>query len=140
MLVYDNDRTGKPFCVAIGDVDFFKKVNDNYGHDAGDYVLVTLSELFRNSLKGRGMVARWGGEEFLFTFEGMNVQQAYAALELLRFQIEKYNFQHKEQNIKVTMTFGIEEYSQIIGIESTISKADIKLYEGKNNGRNKVVY
>lgn len=140
LLVYDNDRTGKPFCVAIGDVDFFKKVNDNYGHDAGDYVLVTLSELFRNSLKGRGMVARWGGEEFLFTFEGMNVQQAYAALELLRFQIEKYNFQHKEQNIKVTMTFGIEEYSQIIGIESTISKADIKLYEGKNNGRNKVVY
>lgn len=139
-LVYDNDRTGKPFCVAIGDVDFFKKINDNYGHDTGDYVLKTLSELFQNIVKGRGKVARWGGEEFLFCFEGMSVQQAHATLEILRLQIEKYNFQFKEHSLKITMTFGLEEYSQIIGIESTISKADQKLYEGKNSGRNKVVY
>lgn len=140
LQVYDNDRIGKPFCVAIGDVDFFKKINDNYGHDTGDYILTILSELFRNIVKGRGMVARWGGEEFLFCFEGMNVQQAYATLEVLRLQIEKYNFRYKDQTLKITMTFGLEEYSQIIGIESTISKADQKLYEGKNNGRNKVVY
>ncbi len=140
LLVYENDRTGKPFCIAIGDVDHFKKINDNYGHDTGDYVLTTLSGLFTNIVKGRGKVARWGGEEFLFCFEGMNIQQAYAALEILRLQIEKYNFTHKDQSIKITMTFGVEEYSQIIGLESTISKADIKLYEGKNSGRNKVVY
>lgn len=140
MLVYENDRTGKPFCIAIGDVDFFKKINDNYGHDTGDYVLTTLSGLFKTIVKGRGKVARWGGEEFLFCFEGMNIQQAYAALEILRLQIEKYNFSYKDHNLKITMTFGIEEYSQIIGIESTISKADMKLYEGKNNGRNQVVY
>lgn len=140
MLVYENDRTGKPFCIAIGDVDFFKKINDNYGHDTGDYVLTTLSGLFKNIVKGRGKVARWGGEEFLFCFEGMNIQQAYAALEILRLQIEKYNFTFKDHTLKITMTFGIEEYSQIIGLESTISKADSKLYEGKNNGRNQVVY
>ena len=140
LLVYDNDRIGAPFCVAIGDVDFFKKINDSYGHDTGDYVLTTLSGLFQNIVKGRGKVARWGGEEFLFTFENMNVQQAYATLEILRLQIEKHNFQFKDQSIKITMTFGVEEYSQIIGIESTISKADQKLYEGKNSGRNKVVY
>ena len=140
LLVYDNDRIGAPFCVAIGDVDFFKKINDNYGHDTGDYVLTTLSELFKNIVKGRGTVARWGGEEFLFTFENMNIQQAYATLEILRLQVEKHNFQFKDQSIKITMTFGVEEYSQIIGIESTLSKADQKLYEGKNSGRNKVVY
>ena len=138
-LVYDNDRIGKPFCIAIGDVDHFKKINDSYGHDTGDYVLVTLSELFQNIVKGRGKVARWGGEEFLFTFEGMNVHQAKATLEILRLQIEKYNFRYKDQTLKITMTFGLEEYSQITGIESGISKADQKLYEGKNSGRNKVV-
>jgi len=140
MLVYDNDRTGKPFCIAIGDVDFFKKVNDNYGHDTGDYILITLAELFRNITKGRGKVARWGGEEFLFCFEGMSVQQAHASLEVLRMQIEKYHFRYKDHSLKITMTFGLEEYSQIIGIDSTISKADQKLYEGKNSGRNKVVF
>ena len=85
-------------------------------------------------------MARWGGEEFLFCFEGMSVKQAYGMLELLRMQIEKYNFQFKDQTIKVTMTFGLEEYSQITGFEATLSKADSKLYEGKNSGRNKVVY
>lgn len=140
ILVYENNRTGKPFCIAIGDIDFFKRINDNYGHDAGDYILVTLSQFFQNTVKGRGKVARWGGEEFLFCFEGMNVQQAYASLELLRLQIEKHNFQYKDQTLKVTMTFGLEEYSQITGVEATISKADHKLYTGKNNGRNQIVY
>lgn len=140
LLVYENTRTGRPFCVAIGDVDLFKRINDNYGHDTGDYILSTLAELFQNAVKGRGKVARWGGEEFLFCFEGMSVKQAYSTLELLRMQIEKYNFQFKEQTIKITMTFGLEEYSQIIGLEATISKADVKLYDGKSRGRNLVVY
>ncbi len=140
VLVYENDRTGKPFCIAIGDVDFFKRVNDNYGHDTGDYVLVTLSEMFRNIVKGRGKVARWGGEEFLFCFENMNIKQVYATLEVLRMQIEKTNFTFKEHNLRLTMTFGLEEYSQIVGVESTIYKADAKLYEGKEGGRNRVVY
>ena len=139
LLVYENTRSGKPFCIAIADVDFFKKINDSYGHDAGDYVLTTLAEIFQSNMKGRGKVARWGGEEFLFSFEGMNVKQARNALELLRLQIEKHNFTYKDQTIKVTMTIGLEEYSQIIGIEATISKADQKLYNGKQNGRNQVV-
>lgn len=139
VLEFENNRTGKTFCIAIGDVDLFKKVNDNYGHDTGDFILVTLSEMFQNIMKGRGRVARWGGEEFLFCFEGMSIQQATTALEVLRLQIEKKAFQYKEHTLNITMTFGLEEYSQIVGIESTISKADIKLYEGKNNGRNQVV-
>ncbi|MBQ7972634.1 MAG: GGDEF domain-containing protein [Lachnospiraceae bacterium] len=140
MLVYQYNRTGKPFCIAIADVDFFKRINDNYGHDAGDYILTSLADIFRTTMRGRGMVARWGGEEFLFCFEGMNGSQAYSMLEVLRNQIEKKRFTYKEQNLNVTVTFGLEEFSQIIGVEATISKADAKLYEGKSTGRNKTVF
>lgn len=139
-LVYEFNRSGKPFCIAIADVDLFKHVNDNYGHDTGDYILTTLSEMFKSTMRGRGRAARWGGEEFLFCFEGMSGQQAYIILESLRMQIEKRKFLFKDHNINVTMTFGLEEYSQIIGVEATITKADIKLYQGKTSGRNKVVF
>ena len=91
-------------------------------------------------MKGRGVAARWGGEEFLFCFEGINGRQAYIILESLRMQIEKKKFMYKDHIINITVTFGLEEYSQIIGTEATISKADVKLYEGKASGRNKVVF
>lgn len=139
-LAYEYERSGKPFCIAIADVDFFKRINDSYGHDTGDYVLTTLSELFRSTMKGRGVAARWGGEEFLFCFEGINGRQAYIILESLRMQIEKKKFMYKDHILNITVTFGLEEYSQIIGTEATISKADVKLYEGKASGRNKVVF
>lgn len=139
-LVYDFNHNGKPFCIAIADVDFFKHINDNYGHDAGDYVLTTLADMFKSTMRGRGCAARWGGEEFLFTFEGMSGKQAYIILESLRMQIEKKKFLYKDQNIQITLTFGLEEYSQIVGAEATIAKADTKLYQGKSTGRNQVVF
>lgn len=139
-LVYEFNHNGKPFCIAIADVDFFKHINDNFGHDAGDYVLTSLAEMFRATMRGRGRAARWGGEEFLFTFEGMSGKQAYIILESLRMQIEKKKFLYKDHSLHITMTFGLEEYSQIIGAEATIAKADDKLYHGKTSGRNQVVY
>lgn len=139
-LVYEFNRTGKPFCIAIADVDLFKYVNDSYGHDTGDYVLTTLAEMLRSTMRGRGRAARWGGEEFLFCFEGMSGQQAYIILESLRMQIEKKKFLYKDHSLNITMTFGLEEYSQIVGVEATIAKADVKLYQGKTSGRNKVVF
>lgn len=139
-LVYDFNHSGKPFCIAIADVDFFKHINDNYGHDAGDYILTSLADMFKATMRGRGCAARWGGEEFLFTFEGMSGKQAYIILESLRMQIEKKKFLFKDHSIQITMTFGLEEYSQIIGAEATIAKADTKLYQGKSSGRNQVVF
>ena len=140
VLVYEFNHSGKPFCIAIADVDFFKHINDNYGHDAGDFVLTSLSEMFKSTMRGRGCAARWGGEEFLFTFEGMSGKQAYIILESLRMQIEKKKFLYKDHSLQITMTFGLEEYSQIIGAEATIAKADAKLYHGKTSGRNQVVF
>lgn len=138
-LTFEKNKTGDVYSIAIADLDFFKKINDNYGHDTGDYVLKTVSMIFENTMEGRGKVARWGGEEFLFVFDEFLVDQAYKVLDKMRKEIEDRKFVYKGQEIHVTITIGLEEYYHITGIEGTISKADAKLYKGKNSGRNRVV-
>ena len=140
MLAYSYERTNTPFVIAIADIDFFKKINDTYGHEAGDYILKNLARIFDETMKEKGKVARWGGEEFLFVFENASGAQAKAVLEGMRNQVEKTVFHFNDDDIHVTLTAGIEDYSQITGIEITISKADKKLYQGKEQGRNQVVY
>ena len=126
--------------LALSDIDFFKKVNDTYGHDAGDYVLVELSKIFMDFMKDKGRVARWGGEEFLFSFEHSNGDYAYEQLSKLKYQIEKNTFTYREYVFHVTMTFGLEEYDDSVGIQKTIEHSDNKLYQGKSEGRNRIVY
>jgi diguanylate cyclase (GGDEF)-like protein len=140
MLAYTYERTNDPFVIAIADIDFFKKINDTYGHEAGDYVLQGVAGIFRETMKGKGKVARWGGEEFLFAFENVSGAQAKAVLEGMRELIEKTPFYFGENTIHITLTLGVEDYSLVNGVEATISKADDKLYQGKTTGRNKVVY
>lgn len=139
-LVYEYNRDNTPFAIAIADVDFFKKVNDNYGHDTGDYVLKTLAATFSRTMEGRGTVARWGGEEFLFTFEGMTGAQAASILNNMRTQIENTEFKYRDYTLNITVTLGVEEYSPITGLDLSISNADKKLYDGKQSGRNQVVF
>ena len=128
------------FNIAIGDIDFFKKVNDTYGHEAGDVVLKKIADIIGNYMKKRGIVARWGGEEFLLVFEGINGDEAALALEDLRDRIAKTKIFYGEQELRVTMTFGIEEYDFKAGIDKIINEADKKLYMGKEAGRNRVVF
>ncbi len=130
----------QPFSIAIGDIDFFKKVNDTYGHDAGDYVLTRLADLFKTFMVGKGTAARWGGEEFLLVFDKMNGDDVFLELSMLKNQIEKSEFQYKTNTMHITMTFGLEEYDFYAGVEETIKHADEKLYQGKNQGRNVVIY
>lgn len=125
---------------AIGDIDFFKKVNDTYGHAAGDDLLKQLAEIFKEYMRDKGRVARWGGEEFLFLFLGMNGDQADFELEELRKKIKKTEFRSGDTSIRVTMTFGMEEYNIGDSYEQAISAADEKLYQGKENGRDQVVF
>ncbi len=126
--------------VAMGDIDFFKKVNDTRGHDCGDYVLKTLSLKFQEFMKDKGYVSRWGGEEFVFIFQNYNGDNAYPLLEELRKDIEKMEFEFFSHKFNITMTFGMEEYSPMFGSEEAIKKADEKLYIGKESGRNRVVF
>ncbi|MCR5675903.1 MAG: GGDEF domain-containing protein [Lachnospiraceae bacterium] len=133
-------KDGQLVSFAIGDIDFFKNVNDNFGHDAGDYILSSVSALFNEFMRDYGFVARWGGEEFLFVFESANGDEAYTALDTLREKIGNTVFSWHEEQIPITITFGVEEYSPHAGIENTIAAADKKLYIGKEGGRNRVVF
>lgn len=126
--------------VAMGDIDFFKTVNDTRGHDCGDYVLKTLSLKFQDFMKDKGYISRWGGEEFVFIFQNYNGDDTYPMLENLREEIERMEFEFFSHKFNITMTFGVEEYSPMFGSEEAIKKADEKLYIGKESGRNKVVY
>lgn len=130
----------QPFCIAIADIDFFKKVNDTYGHDAGDEVLRQIAGLLSQFMGNKGEVARWGGEEFLFLFRKGKGKEVAAQLDELREQIGKAVIPYHGQNITIHMTFGLAEHESGITLDRMISKADEKLYEGKMGGRNRVVF
>ena len=138
-LVFEKEKKGDTFCIAIADLDFFKKINDQYGHDAGDFILVETSKIFEHTMEARGKVARWGGEEFLFCFDDLNIDQSYKVLDEMRESIESRKFFYKDKEIRITITIGLEEFYHISGLEGTISNADKKLYEGKHSGRNRVI-
>lgn len=138
--INNNAYEEKMFCILMGDIDFFKKVNDTYGHEAGDYILTTVSSIMARFMEGKGRIARWGGEEFLLIFENLNGDMAYVEADNLRRTIEKTAFEYDRIPIRVTMTFGLEEYAPLSSLEDNIKKADDKLYLGKTSGRNTVIY
>lgn len=126
--------------VAIGDIDFFKRVNDTYGHECGDEVLKSLARLFDEEMRQNGAVARWGGEEFLFLFENMNGDDAWTALSYIQMKLNKLEIPYEDQVLHVTMTFGLAEYDFNMSLDDNIKVADDKLYKGKEGGRNRIVY
>lgn len=128
-----------PFSVAIGDIDFFKKVNDTYGHNCGDYTLQQLAELFRSTSKGEYSVCRWGGEEFCFFLPGKNIDEAWNSMFELNEAVRKMPLHFEGHDFSITITIGIEENDFRSSIEHILEKADKKLYMGKVAGRNRVV-
>ncbi|MBP5152518.1 MAG: GGDEF domain-containing protein [Lachnospiraceae bacterium] len=130
--------TGEPFCLSIADIDFFKKVNDTYGHNAGDDVLRAVAGILKENMVGKGFAARWGGEEFMLVFDRLSSKQAVPVLEKALDDIRANTVETEGFEIKVTMTFGISDGSQG-PIEDIVSVADEKLYYGKQNGRNRIV-
>lgn len=130
---------GNHFVVAIGDIDFFKSVNDTYGHDCGDVVLKRVAALLKNHMMGKGFVARWGGEEFLFLYDNTELSAAYDETEVLLREIRELAIDYEGQTIRITMTFGLAQGGVNTNIRELLQKADIKLYEGKENGRNRII-
>lgn len=127
------------FCVSIGDIDFFKHVNDTYGHDAGDEVLVRVADIIRDHMKNYGFVARWGGEEFLMVFDKTNLLMAENALWSLLDRIRAMEIRYENYIINVTMSYGVSEWNKEDSVDTLIKSADDKLYFAKNSGRNRVV-
>lgn len=134
------ERCGEDYYTAvIADVDFFKKINDMYGHSCGDYVLKELSSEMENLVRGKGFVARWGGEEFLMIFKNMTEQQVYRELTHFLQKIRDKEFCYENEKFSITMTFGVEQRKKEEKAEEVIRRADQKLYEGKQGGRNVIV-
>lgn len=138
-LIKNADDT-KSFSLCICDIDFFKKVNDTYGHDFGDEVLKGIAEIFREEVKGKNMAARWGGEEFLLLFPGFNGDDACVDLARVQRKIRAMRVKKGEYEVGVTMTFGLAEYDFYGDMDSTLKEADKKLYKGKEEGRDRIVY
>lgn len=126
--------------IAIGDIDFFKKVNDTYGHECGDEVLRTLAKIFVEKMNGHGVVARWGGEEFIFVFEGVNGDDAKIKLADLQLAVNKTVIRYEDMELNVTMTFGLVEYDEKMSLDENIKIADDRLYIGKQAGRDRIIY
>ena len=132
-------RTQKFFSILFGDIDLFKKINDTYGHLAGDAILVSISHILNTEKREIDQVARWGGEEFLILLPETNLKGAVQLGNKIRKSISAKPITHEGQEINVTMSFGVSEYTSETHIEKTIDLADQRLYLEKNSGRNKVV-
>lgn len=128
----------KQVTVALGDIDFFKKVNDTYGHDCGDIVLKTVAEVFQKHIEKNGIPIRWGGEEFLLAFK-TDFDTAYGIVENMLNEIREIDFCYEEKHFHVTMTLGITPFKERDSIEQIVKRADDLLYEGKSGGRNRIV-
>lgn len=140
------DGENKKICAAIAmlDIDYFKKVNDTYGHEAGDEVLVTLANILNAKQKENNdfHVCRWGGEEFLLLYEGhdVNKDEIVHEFEKLRQLVQNTVISYKNIEIKITVTIGLAFYNNGITVQQLINAADDNLYVGKKAGRNRVVY
>lgn len=139
-LTYENYRKdGIPYCVVIGDIDHFKSVNDTYGHECGDIVLAEISGWIKEHIRNRGFAARWGGEEILLVYDNMQLNMAVSCLRELLREIRERRIVYGDITFSITMTFGITEGNDG-KIEHIVRDADTMLYEGKNSGRNRIVY
>jgi diguanylate cyclase (GGDEF)-like protein len=132
-------RTRKPICFIFFDIDHFKNVNDTYGHAAGDAILKAVSNTIRGLLRKYDVLARYGGEEFLTLLPETDVDGAKTVAERFRREVEKMTVVHGDKEIKVTITLGVAEFDNELGIDRSIQRADKALYDGKENGRNRVV-
>ena len=129
----------KSFAVLMMDVDHFKRINDEHGHDCGDAVLKQLAVLMKNTFDEVGYTGRWGGEEFLAFLPATGADEAMALAEKVCSEIQQMKFPCGEKQIRLTMTMGIAIYKQEEILDAIIKKADVAVYYGKKNGRNRVV-
>ncbi len=128
------------YTVVMGDIDFFKNINDTYGHACGDYVLKEISDVLkRYASENDAFVARWGGEEFLLVFISKSADETLAVISDILDEIRAAEYVYNNEDIKVTMTFGISQVQSDDNAESAVNRADELLYNGKQSGRNKIV-
>ena len=134
--------TGEPLSLILFDLDHFKHLNDNFGHDAGDYVLKTMADVIRdNGSRDNDIFARYGGEEFVILLPKTNIKQAFEIAERLRKLIEQTGFIYDNQKLPVTASIGVADYRKGVTTGTDLFKrADNAVYKAKDGGRNQVQF
>jgi diguanylate cyclase (GGDEF)-like protein len=133
-------RSKRPFSIIMGDIDDFKSINDNYGHECGDYVLQQIADIFKEITRPQDLTSRWGGEEFLIFLPDISSGSAIDLAERLRIEIGSQTFSFNDNQFAVTMSFGVSDhFFGETGSEGCIRAADKNLYEAKRRGKNRVV-
>jgi diguanylate cyclase (GGDEF)-like protein len=133
-------RHKRPFSVVIGDIDFFKRINDQFSHATGDLVLRQVGEILRSHMRLSDLVARYGGEEFVIAFPETELPQAAALCDKLRAMIEGFPWHQLHPDLKVTMSMGVYADLAAGTAEAMLQKADAMLYRAKQTGRNRVCF
>ena len=128
-------RNNQNYCVMILDVDHFKSVNDTFGHNAGDMVLIELANILKQTVRANDIVGRWGGEEFMVLVAESDSSKAQIVAEKIRTAVQAHEFPEVGN---ITVSLGLFEVNQDIGVLEVISCADQALYKAKENGRNQV--
>lgn len=135
-----SERSGKPFSLVLSDIDDFKLFNDNYGHDCGDFILVTVADIIRSEIRKQDTAARWGGEEFLILLPETDIRGGEIVAENIRQSLVSNIFKYNDYPHKIGMTFGVSTFiSNEQSIDDCIKMADEALYKGKNSGKDCVI-
>lgn len=133
------ERSGRPLSVAVLDLDNFKRLNDTYGHQAGDEALIHLISVVRKTLRPTDIVARYGGEEFIILFSETLLEQAVATTKRLQRELTKRYFLHNNERLLITFSAGVAQLKPGDTQEIVFARADKAMYQAKLQGRNRVV-
>ena len=133
------ERNHHHFSVILLDIDHFKQINDNYGHDAGDVVLTKFADALRDVCRKMDTAARWGGEEFLILLPDTKLLEALAMAERLRIKISRMEVGYGKQTIRLTTSCGVCSIHSAKDLSGLLRQADVSLYQAKLRGRNIVI-
>ena len=137
-LLENAKRYGNPLSVAILDIDYFKEVNDQHGHQAGDDVLKRFGQIMRQALRGGDVAGRYGGDEFMIAFPHTTARGAAESVDRIRSVLEQVDFRDGARSYRVTCAAGVAELVQEERLDELIHAADMAMYEAKKKGRNRV--
>ncbi|WP_462109793.1 GGDEF domain-containing response regulator [Campylobacter concisus] len=136
--VHVAEETNEPYAFAMIDVDYFKKINDKYGHDGGDKILKSIAKILNDNTKGSDIVARFGGEEFCVVLKKINKEEAVKFFVNLRAKVAENEVTIKKEKVKVTISIGVSFGNGHCEIDDMLEACDSALYTAKENGRNRV--
>ena len=134
-----SDRRGTPLCLAILDLDDFKRLNDTYGHQAGDGALKHLVKIVKETLRSMDVIARFGGEEFLILLPETSVEAAAQTMTRLQRELTKHFFLHENEKLLITFSAGVALRIPNEAQAALVARADKAMYQAKKNGKNRVV-